>query len=160
MLAFTLSFPSSRSRFALAGVALAPVPINGLDPVVIPVEDEGAPPNEKPPAPMTPALTFTTDLLPASVTLPPLSTASLALGVSHAKHLPTSFGFLTEHDSHFHSPGLGLNKLPQPDAVVGGSAAAAPAKEVPSENSEDDAAARGAGGFTEEVAIAPLVSNL
>jgi hypothetical protein len=160
MLVFLVSFPSSRTRFAFAGVAPALASINGLEPAVSPVDDDGGPPNVKPPAPMTPALAFLTDSLPASVMIPPLPTTPPALGVSHARHLPASFGFLTEHDSHFHSPGLDLNKLPHPDVVAGGSAAAASATKASPEDSEDDAAAEGAVSFTTGVAIFLLASNL
>jgi hypothetical protein len=108
------SLPSSLPRFILAGVAPSPVATNGLGLVlVIPV------PNEKPPAPMTPTLAFTIGLLSTSVTLAPSTTASPAFGVSHEMHAVASLGFLTEQASHFHSPGLGLNKSPHPDIAAG-----------------------------------------
>mmetsp|Transcript_205 Transcript_205/g.396 ORF Transcript_205/g.396 Transcript_205/m.396 type:complete len:405 (+) Transcript_205:1062-2276(+) len=124
-------FPSSRVRFDLAGVVAAPPKENPPLPILAPppegdaagagaVEDEVAPPKLKPPVPMLP---FFSPLAPEpeleELAAAPLSSLP-ALGASHAKHFPASFGFFVMHTSHFHSPGLDLKRLPHPLAAGAG----------------------------------------
>jgi len=137
---------SSRSRFALAGVAppnvtllllLPPLSFSleaSLDPKVNPpppgvvggagagAEDVGAP-NENPPVPMLAFALLTALLLALSLELPSFGASSApGFGVSHARHFKASFGFFVLHTSHFHSPGFGLKRSPHPE-VAGGAAA-------------------------------------
>ena len=126
------SFPSSRPRLDLAGVAAAPAAPPNENPPLPPnvlleaiVVDDAAPPKLNPPAPML-ALSSSTFLfdfagvaLPKLLLTPPLEMPPPpSLGASQATHCESPFLFFTMHCVHFHSPSLGLNMSPHPDGVV------------------------------------------